>query len=168
MTQTADGCPPDGPFGSGPGQTATNITLFDCDGNPVQLHSLCGRRVSYVYTFAEWCPNCRTFVREQIENEHVAYSAMGDLATWIVVTAVSGGGSVDAAACQRIRDQYAIDTPGVTVLFDPTGETNSVLGMRVNTADMVMKPNNEIVINGPWAWSTVADGLNRAFSETSP
>lgn len=168
MTQTADGCPPSGPFGSGPGETATDITLFDCDGNAVQLHSLCGRRVSYVYTFAEWCPNCRTFVREQIENEHVRYSAMGDLATWIVLTAVSGGGTVDAAACSRIRDQYAIDTPGVTVLFDPTGETNSVLGMRVNTADMVMKPNNEIVINGPWAWITVEGGLNRAFNETSP
>ncbi len=157
-----------GPRGASPGNIASNLTLMDCDGNAVELDSLCGRRVSYVYTFAEWCPNCRTFVRDQIEREHSRFAAMGELETWIVITAASGGRAVDTATCNRIIAEYGIDTPGVRVLIDPTGQTNSVLGMRTNTADMVMKRGNEIEINGPWAWITVEGGLQRAFAATTP
>ncbi|RLB44802.1 MAG: hypothetical protein DRJ42_31190 [Deltaproteobacteria bacterium] len=146
------------------GQTATNVTLYDCDGNPVELHSLCRHRVAHVYTFAEWCPSCRTFVRDQLEVKHGQYAAMGDLATWVVVTAVTSG-ALDATGCRRIRDSYGIDTPGITVLFDPAGQTNSVLGMFPNANDLVMARHNRVVINARYSGEI---GLQQAFASTTP
>lgn len=129
---------------------------------------MCGQRVTYLYNFAEWCPPCRAFVRDEIENAHLSHASSGDISTYVVLTATSGGGAVNNASCQRLRDQYGIDTPGVTMLQDPNGEMNSVLGMRTNMASLVMKRNNEIMLSGPWGWSTVSREIGNAFSQTTP
>jgi hypothetical protein len=45
-------CPPMGPFGTEKGDILTNVTLHDCDGNPRNLHELCGAKVGYINLLA--------------------------------------------------------------------------------------------------------------------
>ena len=47
-------CPPDGPFGRDLNQAIPNVALADCDGNPVELHDLCARKVAYFFVYADW------------------------------------------------------------------------------------------------------------------
>ncbi len=47
-------CPPKPPFGTHPFQTLTDRTVYDCDGNPVQLHELCGAPVGFFNLLAGW------------------------------------------------------------------------------------------------------------------
>ena len=47
-------CPPTGPFGYEIGDMLTNIGYEDCDGNPVELHDLCGANAGLVFNFYGW------------------------------------------------------------------------------------------------------------------
>jgi hypothetical protein len=48
------GCPPEAPYGTHPGDMLTDVVVYDCDGNPVHLHSLCGANVGYFNLLAGW------------------------------------------------------------------------------------------------------------------
>ncbi|MGB0589389.1 MAG: hypothetical protein ACPGU1_06905 [Myxococcota bacterium] len=47
-------CPPEGPFGTTPGESLTNAELRDCDGNTVWLHELCGADAAFFNLLAGW------------------------------------------------------------------------------------------------------------------
>ena len=49
-----EGCPPVCPFGTEPYKTLTNLEIYDCDGNPVQLHELCGAPAGFFNLLAGW------------------------------------------------------------------------------------------------------------------
>ena len=140
-----------------------DITLYDCEGNPVALHSLCGTEISYVYTYAHWCPNCISFATNKANDFYAEYQeSVGDFEMYFVITETERRERPDAAFCQRVRDQYGLTMP---VLFDRDGLTNSVLGMRENTADLVMRRGGLIVVNGPWAEFTVRTAIEGGYGE---
>lgn len=140
-----------------------DITLYDCDGNPVALHSLCDTEISYVYTYAHWCPNCISFATNKANDFYAEYrESVGDFEMYFVITQTERSEQPDAAFCQRVRDQYGLTMP---VLYDRDGVTNSVLGMRVNTADLVMRRGGLIVVNGPWAEFTVRTAIEGGYGE---
>lgn len=163
-----EGCPPTGPFGAVAGDTVSNVTLYDCEGNAVELHSLCARRVSLIYSFAEWCPGCRDVLRDQMLQGHAALSERGDLSTWVVLTATDDGSPVDPTSCQQVQDEFGVNVPGVTMLHDPEGQLNSVLGMRINESALVLKRRSTVVWNRASTWRTMDQFISRAFDETSP
>lgn len=47
-------CPPSGPFGTEVGDTAPDVVLLDCEGNPHRIHDLCSRNVSWIFEFTGW------------------------------------------------------------------------------------------------------------------
>ena len=47
-------CPPEGPYGVMPGDTLTDVTVKDCDGNDVHIHELCGANVGFFNLLAGW------------------------------------------------------------------------------------------------------------------
>jgi hypothetical protein len=47
-------CPPEGPFGTHPGESLTDVVLWDCDENEYHLHDLCGADVAYFNLLAGW------------------------------------------------------------------------------------------------------------------
>jgi len=49
-----EGCPPVGPYGTNPYKTLTDLEIFDCDGNPVRLHELCGAPAGFFNLLAGW------------------------------------------------------------------------------------------------------------------
>ena len=166
------GCPPDGPFGTMPGETAPDITLYECDGTPIQLNALCGRRVSLVYNFAAWCPPCREHLRNEMVNEHMGFMAAAgddDFETWVVVEATEDRSPVTPGDCYRTWDEYGlVDVPNLKVVYDPDGVTQSQLGMQENLANFVMTRRRNIVLNGPWGSSTVDREVRSALDRTPP
>ncbi len=79
---------------------------------------------------------------------------------YFVITDMAGGAPVNQAACNTVRDEYGLE---MTVLYDKDNVLNTELGMRVNTADMVVTQGNVIDINGPWAIQTVENSLQKIF-----
>ena len=159
--EPVEGCPPEGPFGATESLTTPDVTLYRCDGTPIGMHQLCPRRAAYVYTYADWCPNCRNFADDGQANELYRRYKEHDFDMWFVITAQSDSSTPPSAEyCQMIKERYGLE---MTVLYDPDGVTNSALDMRVNTADMVLTRGNKIVTNGPWAFFVVEDALQRIY-----
>lgn len=154
-----EGCPPAGPFGRSEGQIAPDASLYDCDGNRVGLHSLCGFTGSYVYTFAEWCGNCVSFARNDANDVYAQYQPH-DFQMFFVVTRTLGYEDPSPADCVRIRDTYGLNMP---VLVDTDNVLETQLGMRPNTSDMVMSQGNVIETNGPWAFFSVEPVIRRVL-----
>ena len=138
-------CPPEGPYGTSPGQVAPDVTLYDCDGNPVDLHGLCEREGAFVYTFAGWCPTCKAYASSDKPNEIWNKYREQSFDMYFVVTAPA---SYDVAptqdTCAAYRDQYGLK---MKVLFDPDGVTTSKLNMKINSGDLVLTRGAVIDIN---------------------
>lgn len=144
-------------------QYAPNVTLYDCAGNPVELHSLCDVDISYVYTFAHWCPNCRTFAMDGANDLYAEYrESIPNFEMFFVITQTQTYQAPTAADCVAIRDQYSLTMP---VLYDRDDVLFSVFGMRRNTADMVIRAGGKIVINGPWAEFTARGAIEGGYGE---
>jgi hypothetical protein len=47
-------CPPRGPFGVQQGDVLPSPALVDCEGQPFDLHALCGKTAAYQFHFAGW------------------------------------------------------------------------------------------------------------------
>jgi len=47
-------CPPQGPYGTHPGDTLTDFVVKDCDGNDVHLHEMCGANAGFFNLLAGW------------------------------------------------------------------------------------------------------------------
>jgi hypothetical protein len=137
-------CPPLGPYGQAVGDVAANATLFECDGTAVELHELCENDVSLVYTFAAWCPVCRSHMEAGLPNQLLAdYESLG-FVEWVVVTEDASGGAADGDLCEVTRDTYSL-TP--RVLYDPNNELNTNVGVQVNTGGLVLSRGSVIELN---------------------
>ncbi len=134
-------CPPSGPFGSSVGELAPAVTLYDCDGNAVSLHDLCSAPVSVVYTFAAWCPVCRSHMESGRPNQLLAEYQPAGLQEWVVVTQKNDGSNADAQLCELTRDTYSL-TP--KVLFDPDDSLRKMVGVQVNSGGLVMTEGGRI------------------------
>jgi hypothetical protein len=136
------------------------VTLLDCAGNEHHLSELCPKTAAYVYTFAGWCPTCQA-AAESGDHEALWTKYQGEsFALWFVITAKASMEAPDAAYCNLVTEQYGLTMP---VLYDPTGVTESTLGLRVNAGSLLLQQGNVIELNGPWAISMIQDSLQSTF-----
>jgi hypothetical protein len=149
---TIDGCPPSGTVGLAKGNIPPEVVLQDCEGNPVSIYNMCGKQAAYVYTFANWCPNCKDFANGKANAFYEKYHPLG-MEMYFVITSMSHTQDYpDKADCAAVKKQFGLVMP---VLFDPDGLTKSKLNMELNTADLVMKQGNIIVVE-PNQWALAA------------
>lgn len=153
MAGHAPSCPPQGPFGTGTGDVAANVTLYDCDGNPVELHDLCDLDAAFLYTFAGWCPTCKAFAASGKPNDIHARYENESFEMWFVVTSPATSGMPTQETCANYRDQYGLQ---MNVLYDPEGATQSALEMRVNSGELVLSRGALIEVNTTGVASTEA------------
>ena len=144
-------CPPAAPYGTEVGDVAADAVLFDCDGNEVRLHELCEADVAWIFEFADWCPPCRSFARDDVERIWTTYDPMG-VDGYFVISADGDFGAPDQALCNEIRDRYSLSMP---VLFDPTGELQTALGINANAWNVLLRPGGVIDWKGKYAESMV-------------
>lgn len=156
----SDGCPPQGPFGTEPGDLAPNLTLRDCAGQPVELHQLCRHRAAYLYTFAAWCQTCQAAAASGEDEALFEQFRDQDFAMWFVVTGTTSSAPPDAAYCQAVQVQYGLP---MTVLYDAEGVTESVLDMLPNGDDLVLSRGAVVELNGSARLSTVERTLAELF-----
>lgn len=119
-------CPP-------PAGAASDATFLDCEGNEVSFHSLCGGDALWLVGYADWCPVCKSFARDQINDIWAEFHPRG-VEGMLVITASSSFGSPDAALCAEVRDRYSLEIP---VVYDPTGNLSSALGLADNASNAV-------------------------------
>ena len=135
-------CPPTGPFGTNAGDTAGEIELMDCDGTVHRLHDLCDKDAVWLWGYADWCPNCRTFANNHARRIYERFEGE-NFAAWMVITANSSFGPPTLAECVTIRDGYGLPMP---TLIDPSGQLESVAGLpQPNDAHVVLRGGAEIV-----------------------
>ncbi|MCB9587231.1 MAG: redoxin family protein [Polyangiaceae bacterium] len=145
-------CPPTGPYGSTVGDVVPDVTLYDCDGNAVSLHDLCDAPVSLVYTFAAWCPVCRSHMESGRPNQLLAAHQAEGFQEWVVVTQKTDGSDADAALCALTRDTYSL-TP--KVLFDPNDSLRKTVGVQVNSGGLVMTQGGRIELKTQYDFDSV-------------
>jgi len=153
------GCPPAGPFGAGVGNVPMDATVTTCDGEEVSLHSLCGGEAAWVFGYADWCPPCRSFARDDVESLWTTYSARGVNAL-MVVTETSGFGTPTTATCQEIRDRYGLTIP---MVIDTDDAIQRALGIDSNAENVVMDGSLRILWNEKYADDEVATELESAL-----
>lgn len=154
-------CPPSGPFGTNVGDVAADVTLFDCEGNEVQLHDLCEAEAGWLFEFADWCPPCRSFAGGELQNVYNTYSAMG-VQGFMVVSQDRDFNVADAADCAEIRDRYSLTIP---VLYDPSGAVQTALGIDSNATNVIFDPGMRIRWKDKYAESQVAGQLMEALAD---
>jgi len=158
---TGGSCPPSGPFGTALGDIAPDVTLLDCAGTEVSLHdALCEAEAGWVFVFAEWCPPCRTFARDDVENIWQSHREQG-LQALVVVTADSSYDAPTAELCAEVQERYGLTMP---VLYDPTGAFASALEVQSNAVDIVFSSGVEIEWKGRYDSADV-DGQITAVLE---
>lgn len=153
-------CPPAGPYGTSAGAIAPDVELFDCDGAPVALHTLCDHDVTWLFEFADWCPPCRSFASSDAEAVYQA-NAERDFEAYFVVSATRDFGAPSQTTCAEIRDRYGLTMP---VLFDPTGALQTGLDIDSNAQNVVFTRGMRIDWVGKYAESEVASRIEAAFS----
>lgn len=114
----AAGCPPPGPAGVDVGMAIEDIELPDCEGNMVNLQSVCGAKAGYVGWFADWCPTCAKFIA-QMNGVYAQHSHAG-LRGIAVLMADSFKNPPTAHDCKNWREEKGLE---MLVLYDPTGVT---------------------------------------------
>ncbi|MEZ4376253.1 MAG: redoxin family protein [Polyangiaceae bacterium] len=155
-------CPPSGPYGSDVGDVFPDVTLYDCDGNAVSLHDLCEAPVSVVYTFAAWCPVCRSHMESGRPNQLLAAHAAEGLQEWVVVTQKTDGSDADAQLCALTRDTYSL-TP--KVLFDPNDSLRKTVGVQVNSGSLVMTQGGRIELKTQYNFDAVEAEVDSLFAQ---
>lgn len=151
------GCPPTGPFGTAAGDIAPDVMLLDCDDNPVSLHeTLCEAEVGWVFEYAEWCPPCRSFARDDVENIWQAHRDQG-LQALVVVSADASYDAPTAELCAEVKDRYGLTMP---VLYDPTGALQEGLDVASNAVDVVFSPGVRIEWKGRYDSAQVDDQIS--------
>lgn len=118
-TCAPEGCPPAGPFGTEPGLSLQDAVVFDCDGEPVHLHDICGARAGYLAWFADWCPTCAKFI-VQMNAVYEAHAGEG-LVAYAILISDAFGNPPTAHDCRAWRDEKQLE---MTVVYDPTGATS--------------------------------------------
>lgn len=120
-------CPPQAPFGPNVGDRIGDITLYDCAGTPVQLHSLCETDVVWLWELAEWCSPCRRFADGEYDAIYERYETRyGDRFTAMaIITADDQLNLPNQVICEEMRETYGIDAP---LYFDPTNTFRDLVG----------------------------------------
>lgn len=144
-------CPAEGPFGTAVGDIAADVELFDCSGESVRLHELCDHDVTWLFSFADWCPPCRSFARNDAQNIYDA-NAGDEFEAYFVISADSSFGAPSQELCREITERYGLSMP---VLFDPTGALQTTLGIDPNSQDVVFSRGMRIEWIGKYAGDEV-------------
>lgn len=144
-------CPPAGPFGRAPGETAPDVVLRDCDGIEHSLHDLCERDAVWLFEYADWCPPCRSFASSSANRIYDRFAGDG-LGAWMVISADASFDSPDATDCAEIRDRYGISMP---VLIDPDGVLQRTFGVASNEVHIVLSRGARIEWIGHYAGDEV-------------
>ncbi len=149
-------CPPVGPYGGNVGDIAEDVTLYDCDGKPVSLHSLCNKKASAVFTFAIWCPICKAHMDKGEPQALYANHQNDDFEMFVVVTETGTGANATAAHCVNIRDTYGLKMP---VFFDKNAELVTKLGLAVNSGALVMSAGARIELKQSYGFDAMAKAI---------
>ncbi|MAQ18129.1 MAG: hypothetical protein CMN30_25450 [Sandaracinus sp.] len=156
----APSCPASGPYGTEVGAVAPDVVLYACDGTEVRLHELCEAPVAWIVEYAEWCPICRTFARDEVERLWQTYAPMG-VQGYVVVSADDSHGAPTAELCAEVRDRYGFTIP---VLYDPTGALQSGLDVSSNAVNLLFTEGMRIAWKGRYQDDEV-EGQLRALLE---
>ncbi len=140
-------CPPEAPFGNNVGDTLPSVALEDCDGNEVNIQSLCRAQVGWIFEFAEWCPPCQRLARN-MNDLQAEYAPLG-VESIVVISQNSSFRNPNQSDCQRIRDQYNLNN--LTVLYDSQGTFRSALGVPANDINILTGPGAEIIFKRQYA-----------------
>lgn len=142
------GCPPEGPFGVDVGDTLADATLVDCDGVPFSLHALCDRPAVALFTFAGWCPPCRS-AAEAAPADYAALLALDPDAEMVIVVAETNLFETPTLAyCEAIRDGYGLT---MKVLVDLDGSFPAHLGVTTtNSWHLTFAPGMRIDFKGKY------------------
>ncbi len=152
-------CPPSGPFGNEVGSVAPEVTLMDCDGNPVSTHSLCAAPVSWTFNYTEWCPPCNAFANGTANTVFERYQDQGVEAIFII-TEDSGGGPPSLEKCRQIRDRFGLQ---MTVVIDPEDTYQRALNARANSFSVVQQEGSEIVFKAQYQEQRLGDIVAEAL-----
>lgn len=153
---TALGCPPAPPYGTQVGDLAPDVTLYDCDGNAVQLHSLCAHQAAAVYTFAIWCPVCKAHMDNGEPQALYAQYQNDDFDMFVVVTQTATGALPDETHCVATRDAYNLKMP---VLVDKDGALEKTLGLSVNSGALALSHGAKIELLQSYGFDALSQKL---------
>ncbi len=149
-------CPPQAPYGKDVGDTATNVTLYDCDGKPVQLHSLCAKKAAAVFTFAIWCPVCKAHMDNGEPQALYAKHQADDFDMFVVVTQTATGATASEAHCKSVRDSYGLKMP---VLVDKDDALSTSLGVAVNSGALALSRGARIELKKSYGFDALAASI---------
>lgn len=155
-------CPPQAPFGPNVGDRIGDITLYDCAGTPVQLHSLCETDVVWLWELAEWCSPCRRFADGEYDAIYERYETRyGDRFTAMaIITADDQLNLPNQVICEEMRETYGIDAP---LYFDPTNTFRDLVGEGFSN-DVHAILTRGLVIQ--WEMQFGSEFVDRRLSET--
>ena len=156
-------CPPHAPFGSAVGETSPDVMLMDCDGNAHSLYSLCGRRVVWLFEYADWCPPCRNFAMSganAIYDRNIAAHG-AEFEGWMVVSETASFGPATRATCAAVRDRYGTHMP---VLIDPSGALQAAFGVAPNEVQILLTRGARVRWIGHYASGEVGAQIDAAFA----
>jgi hypothetical protein len=125
-TAPSASCPPTGATGNRVGEIAPDVTLYDCDGTPVQTHASCGSPL-YVYSHSESCGACIYWAQTGANAFDAELEAAG-AEFYFVITIGRSGAAPDASLCERVRSEYGLNMPVFYLpdLWDFAGAYGSV------------------------------------------
>ena len=98
---------------------APDFTVYDQDGNPVQLSDYAGKPVVLNF-WASWCPPCKS----EMPDFHAAYEELGEEVQFLMVNATDGSReTVDTAADFIAEQGYTFP-----VFYDTQSEASMAYG----------------------------------------
>jgi thiol-disulfide isomerase/thioredoxin len=143
------------------GEVLGDFEVYDCEGNPLRIHTLCETEVVWIWELAEWCSPCRRFAEGPYDDIYTRYATTyGDrFAGLAIITADAELNLPDPLICQELRERYGIDAP---LYFDPTGRFRDVLGGLSNDVHAIMTRGLRVA----WTMQFGGEFVNRRLQET--
>jgi peroxiredoxin len=155
-------CPPQAPYGKNVGDITSDLTLYDCDGKPVQLHSLCAKKAAAVFTFAIWCPVCKAHMDNGEPQALYAKHQTDDFDMFVVVTQTATGATASEAHCKNVRDSYGLKMP---VLVDTDDALSTKLGLAVNGGALALSRGARIELKQSYGFDALATTIPTLLSK---
>lgn len=157
-------CPPSGPFGSRVQDVLGNLTVYDCEGTPIELHSLCETDVVWIWELAEWCSPCRRFAAGPYDTIQQRYrERYGErFASLAIITADDELNLPTVAICEVLRARYGIEGP---LYFDPSNTLRDLLGGYSNDEHAILTRGMRIAWTMQFGGDFVDARLQATFDE---
>ncbi len=135
------------------GENIRNFTLMNCFGDPVDLHSACGKaKAVWLIASAGWCGACSAFVPVAAERHNELADQGLDL--WVVLGEDSNSAPPSLAYCKAYAAEKGIDPAATFVDNDGQGRSWAILFDALNTYTTTS-------IGLPW--NAVLDGRNMVY-----